>query len=225
VGWVSAFAFVTRTSRFGFTPTSIWLASRSLGEDWSGRRDSNPRPIAWKAMTLPLSYSRSQKIWWRGEDSNLRSSEERWVYSPVPLTTRPPLHQLQGMGTSATLLVFRHDGAQGAFRRAGTARYIYFGSLSEKRFRESQVLFYTLIYRSWSWREDLNPRPADYKSAALPAELRQHWQSFYSSTHNLPVQLQTLPIYDYIKDNSAGLPPGLITSPVLSQKRQSAPGV
>ena len=30
----------------------------------------------------------------------------------------------------------------------------------------------------WSWREDLNPRPADYKSAALPTELRQHWQSF-----------------------------------------------
>jgi hypothetical protein len=26
---------------------------------------------------------------------------------------------------------------------------------------------------SWSWRRDLNPRPADYKSAALPTELRQ----------------------------------------------------
>ena len=25
-----------------------------------------------------------------------------------------------------------------------------------------------------SWRRDLNPRPADYKSAALPVELRQH---------------------------------------------------
>ena len=25
----------------------------------------------------------------------------------------------------------------------------------------------------WSWRTDLNPRPADYKSAALPTELRQ----------------------------------------------------
>ena len=25
----------------------------------------------------------------------------------------------------------------------------------------------------WSWRLDLNPRPADYKSAALPTELRQ----------------------------------------------------
>ena len=34
------------------------------------------------------------------------------------------------------------------------------------------------VPRYWSWREDLNPRPADYKSAALPAELRQHWQSF-----------------------------------------------
>ncbi len=26
---------------------------------WSGRRGSNPRPTAWKAVTLPLSYSRS----------------------------------------------------------------------------------------------------------------------------------------------------------------------
>src|ERR1700730_5264058 len=25
---------------------------------WSGRRGSNPRPTAWKAVTLPLSYSR-----------------------------------------------------------------------------------------------------------------------------------------------------------------------
>ena len=27
---------------------------------WSGRRESNPRPTAWKAVTLPLSYSRVQ---------------------------------------------------------------------------------------------------------------------------------------------------------------------
>ena len=31
-----------------FTPCSLW----------SGRRGSNPRPTAWKAVTLPLSYSR-----------------------------------------------------------------------------------------------------------------------------------------------------------------------
>ena len=26
----------------------------------------------------------------------------------------------------------------------------------------------------WSWRLESNPQPADYKSAALPIELRQH---------------------------------------------------
>ena len=29
-----------------------------VSEGWSGRRGSNPRPTAWKAVTLPLSYSR-----------------------------------------------------------------------------------------------------------------------------------------------------------------------
>ena len=28
-------------------------------------------------------------------------------------------------------------------------------------------------YENWSWWTDSNPRPADYKSAALPAELHQ----------------------------------------------------
>ena len=28
--------------------------------------------------------------------------------------------------------------------------------------------------KTWSWWTDLNPRPADYKSAALPTELHQH---------------------------------------------------
>jgi hypothetical protein len=32
--------------------------ARNASEGWSGRRGSNPRPTAWKAVTLPLSYSR-----------------------------------------------------------------------------------------------------------------------------------------------------------------------
>ena len=31
----------------------------------------------------------------------------------------------------------------------------------------------TLPYKIWSWWTDSNPRPADYKSAALPTELHQ----------------------------------------------------
>jgi hypothetical protein len=34
------------------------LARKRL-KNWSGRRGSNPRPTAWKAVTLPLSYSRN----------------------------------------------------------------------------------------------------------------------------------------------------------------------
>ena len=40
------------------------MDSKSGGEkacakkSWSGRRGSNPRPTAWEAVTLPLSYSR-----------------------------------------------------------------------------------------------------------------------------------------------------------------------
>ena len=42
--------------------TAVWYeteAGAKLLKQWSGRRGSNPRPTAWEAVTLPLSYSRS----------------------------------------------------------------------------------------------------------------------------------------------------------------------
>ena len=55
---------------------------------WSGKRDSNPRPRAWKARALPtelfpLSPSNSSLYWWRGEDSNLRR------HKPADLQSAP----------------------------------------------------------------------------------------------------------------------------------------
>ena len=87
---------------------------------WSGRRESNPRPTAWKAVTLPLSYSRpSSKLEIRNSISapnfHYRSSFEfpissfdfqtggqgrvrtsvdhrgRQIYSLLLLTTQPPV--------------------------------------------------------------------------------------------------------------------------------------
>ena len=49
-----------------------------------------PTSLAWKAKVLPLNYTRSLNWWW-GLDSNQRTQRER-IYSPSPLTTRPP-HQ------------------------------------------------------------------------------------------------------------------------------------
>ena len=39
--------------------------------------------------------------------------------------------------------------------------------------RELSHIHFT-VKRGWSWWTDSNPRPADYKSAALPTELHQH---------------------------------------------------
>ena len=44
----------------------------------------------------------------------------------------------------------------------------------------SKIKAYCLNSRlQWSWWTDLNPRPADYKSAALPTELHQRFSLFH----------------------------------------------
>ncbi len=43
--------------------------------------------------------------------------------------------------------------------------------------------FCALLSAKWSWWTDLNPRPADYKSAALPTELHQQILSAYILYH------------------------------------------
>ena len=39
--------------------------------------------------------------------------------------------------------------------------------------------------KTWSWRLDLNQRPTDYKSVALPAELRQQLQFLLIASNGL----------------------------------------
>ncbi len=50
---------------------------------------------------------------------------------------------------------------------------------------------------NWSWRRDLNPRPSDYKSDALPAELRQQSTPTFrkrpNSLHSLRPATDTYP--------------------------------
>ena len=46
----------------------------------------------------------------------------------------------------------------------------------------SHIINYVRL-KAWSWWTDSNPRPADYKSAALPAELHQHLLTFLSATY------------------------------------------
>ena len=97
----------------------------------SGRRDSNPRPTAWKAVTLPTELLPRHVPQETCGQGRIRTSEgrSRQIYSLLRLTASLPA------------------------RKNCTP-------LPEPR-------------RALSWRWDSNPQPADYKSAALPIELRQ----------------------------------------------------
>ena len=48
-------------------------------------------PVLTKNVLYQLSYvGFLRTVWWRGQDSNLRSPSGRRVYSPVVLTAHPP---------------------------------------------------------------------------------------------------------------------------------------
>ena len=47
----------------------------------------------------------------------------------------------------------------------------------------------------WSWWTDSNPRPADYKSAALPAELHQHFKAALIIANLTPLVNVSCPIF------------------------------
>src|SRR5574342_1278600 len=151
------------------------------GAKWSGKRDSNPRPPAWKAGALPLSYSRvalshvdrrtraacplaassgslslfdrpPAPRWWRGEDLNPRRR------SPADLQSAPFGH----LGTSPCRpwtpveLAPPTDGRR------------WLRKLPGARPDSSR----------WSWRRESNPRPAAYKAAALPLSYASKRQNF-----------------------------------------------
>jgi hypothetical protein len=81
----------------------------------------------------------------------------RQIYSLIPLATRVPLQALINHNDSSLIRLF------------GLGLFITFAHAA---------------YVIWSWREESNPRPADYKSAALPTELHQQTAC---------IQEQTLP--------------------------------
>jgi hypothetical protein len=120
-----------------------------------------------------------KKSWCTGEDSNLRSSKERQIYSLLPLTTRPPVHNLKpsSNGHSLSDAIHSRQGQRKQERRCGM---IAAGNSGQKL---------------WSWRRDLNPRPSDYKSDALPAELRQPEQP-YACLYETGSQFKRLPQKD-----------------------------
>ncbi len=187
-----------------------------MGEDWSGRRGSNPRPTAWKAVTLPLSYSRLRihRTPRRNEFAFVSRSltSVRFALNasvadlPALNPTKPPRSRRL---TSTTSTVVARGGFEPpkplgrqiysllrltapqprriphtplqSFNSRHTNPNTLAGTQPDCRRTWHQLLFGTTRVLSgwhrfhanpsplrWSWRRDSNPRPADYKSAALP---------------------------------------------------------
>jgi hypothetical protein len=121
--------------------------------------------------------------WWTGEGSNLRRP-----HGPADL-------QSAAFDRSATCPESkawqRQAGAHQAVRFGAKGR-LHETTRNHKRTptHKRSILFDSELVApispcapappSWSWRRDLNPRPSDYKSDALPAELRQQPQIRYS---------------------------------------------
>ena len=86
------------------------------------------------------------------EDRNRTGTvvSNRGILSPVRLPVPPPRqeYQINGAGDGNRTHVISLEG---------------WSSTIELHPHENK----------WSWREELNPQPADYKSAALPIELHQ----------------------------------------------------
>ena len=72
------------------THVSPSLVGLHVPRRWSGRRGSNPRPTAWKAVTLPLSYSRLR------DPCALRYGGQARVFPPPSArTARPAAYPLR----------------------------------------------------------------------------------------------------------------------------------
>ena len=143
----------------------------SAGCYWCGDRDSNPQPSAWKADALPLSYSRLTPAKLHNQDDTaepgcggggrIRTSEGS--------ADRFTVCSLWPLGNPST--VSPKDKSKKADNAHPASRFL--------------ALVFSI---SWSWRWDLNPQPPDYKSGALPIELRQHEPEKYT-LQNLKINM------------------------------------
>jgi hypothetical protein len=111
----------------------------------------------------------------RGRIRTFVARKERQIYSLLVLATHPPVprkrkgRQLLVLQKPCQQILAAQTIAQNEnTKRTRVKRHqpVYFSS--------KDLLRLTPPANSWwSWRRELNPRPSDYKSDALPAELRQ----------------------------------------------------
>ena len=113
---------------------------------WSGRRESNPRPTAWKAVTLPLSYSRLRArslrlLALRRAGPLVRRCD--LLRSSARSRLRHPQISLRRLAIRCSLRTFRQrakDGGEGRTRTFEAARATDLQSAAFDRFATSPTI-------------------------------------------------------------------------------------
>ncbi len=111
----------------------------------------------------------------RGRIRTSVARKERQIYSLLVLATHPPVLENSFKRPTAcpeNLCQQIQRAASENTKRTRVKRHqpVDLGTEDSLRLIPPQNFW-------WSWRRELNPRPSDYKSDALPAELRQHSQT------------------------------------------------
>src|SRR5262249_53635347 len=74
-------------------PTGVLTAPASIVIQTSAASAIYATKASIKRREMTPASITNQNNWCTGEDSNLRSSKERQIYSLLPLTTRPPVQR------------------------------------------------------------------------------------------------------------------------------------
>src|SRR4030081_1869562 len=123
-----------------------------------------------KNRTLRSRFRTSRAMrfrWWTGEDSNLRSPQGAADLQSAGFS-HSPTRPRKNLQRSINRICSKNYAASENTKRTRVKRHqpVYFDFQDSLRLTPLQIFW-------WSWRRELNPRPSDYKSDALPAELRQ----------------------------------------------------
>ena len=123
-------------------------------------------------MRLPCGFllSPQREPGGRGRIRTFVARKERQIYSLLVLATHPPVPKIIGTRTTSPELVLQQ--LAGVLRK-NTKRTRVKRHQPVHFFRQDSLRPRSPANSWWSWRRELNPRPSDYKSDALPAELRQ----------------------------------------------------
>jgi hypothetical protein len=152
-------------------------------KDWSPNRESNPRPLPYQGSALPLSYlgiqtnltpvkpncRSSLREWSELTDSNRQQPPWKGGTLPIELSSLTPF----SFNVPSSVPRRLKWAEVGSNHRRHSQR-IYSPPPLTTRASTLFKLCLPLLSRrrKFSQRRDLNPRPTDYKSVALPTELR-----------------------------------------------------